>query len=401
MEQKQLDELDETFFGEEFVDDETDSVTIQSAKEGSKTMNSKKSVINTKKKPVAMANKTPVKKAKPETKTAKTAVKHLSKESAPKKMPLAEPGELKIEVVKTPLEKVGPIEISSPINPWSEEKTTAPSSSFFSDASTWKAITGMVIILLLVSVFTQGFNFSGSSSFGSELSQEEAEAKVLAYVNTILQPPYVAKVESSQAVNDLYLVRLSVADQPIDSYITKDGSLFFPQGFDTSKSLEEQTAQNTEASLEVTNTDASVTKEDIPPAETDSAPGEESTDSVDAAAVAEAPSEDVPSEQPAPPLSETDTSVMEIKMTSRKWMFFPQKVTANAGSPIKLTLTPDNSNPTFALPSYTFSIPQLGVEKVISGPTTLELTPETPGSYPFSCSSCEDWRGMNGVLIVQ
>ena len=40
------------------------------------------------------------------------------------------------------------------------------------------------------------------------------------------------EIESSAEENGLYKVSLSVAGQSVDSYITKDGSLFFPQGFE-------------------------------------------------------------------------------------------------------------------------------------------------------------------------
>jgi len=402
MEQKQLDEIDETFFGEEFVDDET-SVTIQSAKDGPKNINSKKNQVTVKKK-VVTPSKAPAKKNKIETKHTKSAGKHFSKEISPK-IEIVEnhsaKNDIKIEPVKSPLERIEPVEISSPVNPWAEEKNTTSNQSLFAETSTWKAITGIVIILLLVSIFTQGFRFYASSSSGSELSLEEAEVKALDYVNTkLLQPPYVAEVEFSQAVEDLYLVRLSVAGQSVDSYITKDGSLFFPQGFDTSKSLEEQAELNApEVSLDVDTNAADKNTVDDTTGPSDVAAD---TNNVEAAVVGDTSSDSVPVEEPfVPAPAETTAKVVEVKMTSKKWIFSPRKVTVDAGSQVKLVITPDNSNPSFALPKYTFSIPQLSISKSVSGPTTIEFTPKAPGSYPFSCGDCEDWRGMNGILVVQ
>jgi protein-disulfide isomerase/plastocyanin len=93
------------------------------------------------------------------------------------------------------------------------------------------------LILLVASVFTNGFGISNEDNT-AQLSLSEAEAKALAYVNeNLLQAPFVAEVESSEDAGTLYKVSLSVAGQTVDSYLTKDGNLFFPQGFETSESL--------------------------------------------------------------------------------------------------------------------------------------------------------------------
>ena len=47
------------------------------------------------------------------------------------------------------------------------------------------------------------------------------------------------------------------------------------------------------------------------------------------------------------------------------------------------------------------SIQELGVEQEISGRTTVEFDARKTGSFEFSCSSCEDWRGMVGTLVVE
>ena len=214
MEQKQLDELDESYF-EEFVDeDPLEDVKISPAKPKKAKKSAKKAPKKEK-----VADKieiTPVKEAEP--------VKELEK-----------------EIPKVEEQKV--VDTAASVDPWESEKVHDPwdddeddGEGFFKEVSTWKAITGIVVVLLIFSVFTQGFQFTeGVSPTGAAINSVDAENKVLAYVNNnLLQPPFVAEVVNSEDVGNLYRVSLTVAGQEVDSYITKDGELFFPQGFDTS-----------------------------------------------------------------------------------------------------------------------------------------------------------------------
>src|SRR3989338_10775012 len=225
MEQKQLDETEESFSGEEFIDDyDNEDIVIEDA------LHSKEA-----------AGK--AKKAKPKKgKENKASAIHTGKKN--------EPEEKKVEEVKKesrmygaeekPIEsKKMPFETAPRIDPWADEKEQESAESDDRNGlknSGWKIITGIAIILLILSILTQGFNFSKGGSSVAALSLQEGEQKALTFVNeNLLQPPYQAQLQSSVEVNGPYKVTLAVAGQVVDSYITKDGALFFPQGFDTSQ----------------------------------------------------------------------------------------------------------------------------------------------------------------------
>lgn len=196
MEQKQLDEIDESFFGEEIIDDDP----IEKSSKTKKTDSNKKSE--------KMADK------KNKDKKEKKTSTHEEKT------------EVKIEPVKETKK-------SDAVDIWGEDEESS-SDGLFSKASTWQALTGILVILLIFSVFTNGFHFSeGGSTEGTTITLAEAEESAINYVNSnLLQAPFTAELESSEELEDVYRLTLTVAGQSIDSFMTKDGELFFPQGFE-------------------------------------------------------------------------------------------------------------------------------------------------------------------------
>ena len=76
-------------------------------------------------------------------------------------------------------------------------------------------------------------------------------------------------------------------------------------------------------------------------------------------------------------------------------------MTVALGSQVKLALVPDTSNPTQSLAEFTFAIPGLGIEKEVTGQTEVVFTADKAGSFEYTCSSCEDFRGMKGTLTVK
>ena len=108
--------------------------------------------------------------------------------------------------------------------------------SMWNEMGTWRFIAIVAALLLVVSIFTNGFGGSGAT-----LSEDEAVQKTLNFVN-LLQPDLGATSSGSEDVGDLYKISLLVSGQQFESYITKDGRLLFPQGYD----LNTPTAQNAE-----------------------------------------------------------------------------------------------------------------------------------------------------------
>ena len=350
MEQKQLDELDESYFGEEFIDDE--EIKIED-----------------------------VKPAKAKT-AKKKAEKKTSKKSTKKEATNAKPIELdSLDNIQPEIDDLPPVEVteitheeplvkqtsaapldtpkSDPIDPWANEEEDE---NLFKETSTWKAITGIAVILLILSVFTGGFHFSGptGAAVADGISLDTAEQKALTYVNDkLLQPPFVATVEKSEDVGTVYKITLNLAGEPIESYMTKDGEFFFPQGFDVDGTTP------TEETVEVT-----------PPVE-------------------EKPVE-VPVEVPAEPTT-------QLSMSYKKWSFSPTKLTVKQGDKVSLTVSADTSNPSFALPGLTLGIPGLGVEQAVEGTGTVEFTADKAGSFELLCASCSGTQAavMKGTLVVE
>lgn len=338
MEQKQLDE---TFEGEEFVDD-LEEIRVEPAHNRAKKGREAKAEAKA-------AESKSAKKAKAE--------KHSERHGAEEKNMESKPG----------------LESKPMVDPWAADQGSEEGTGFFSDASTWKAITGIMLVLLILAVLTQGFRFSGKGGLGSltgaaTVSLQDAEKTAADFVNTnLLRPPFTAEVASSTDAGSLYKVTLSVAGQTVDSYVTKDGKLFFPQGFDTTKSLQEQLTGSSDASVGAEETGSGTGQ--LVEIVADSAP-----DSTGEAAVEE---------------------VSIIPVRAKKWLFQPNTIKVKRGKTVQLSIIPESGF------QFTFALPDFGVGEEINGPTTLEFTADKEGKFPFMCSSCEEFRTMKGTLVVE
>jgi hypothetical protein len=396
MEQKQLDEVEESFFGEEFIDDDLlenseEEVKVEpakAAKEWSKSSNIKAQGS------LDEDKKSSTKKAKV---TKKSTAKEIGKE------PKVEI--LKEDIVKESNKKDNGSNVEekkslssgakNPLDPWKDEEEDV---GLFKEASTWKAITGVVVILLIFSVFTQGFNFSDSSvatgaetvSTGNEISLAEAETKVINYVNNnLLQgAPFLAELYSSKELDSLYQVTVAVAGETVDSYITKDGQLFFPQGFDITVNLEGQ--------LESPDTTAGSTPGVEEVGESKVVEGLEEQEQNLAEVIETKKPETVPEIIEKQPEPQPVMEVLIVPINAKRWFFSPNKVMATKGDILQLNIIPTDLE-------FTFAIPGLGIEQVISGPTKVEFTANKVGSFAFECSDCSGKQksAMIGTLVVE
>mgnify|MGYP003967414105 FL=1 len=197
MEQKQLDEIDESFFGEEIIEDEEPKI--------------KKSKNKSKKSDKMAEKKSKEKKKEEPSKKSEVVIEEPKLEEKKE--------EVKIETIS-----------DEKIDPWADEdKSTG---SLFGQISTWQAVAGILAILLIFSIFTYGFRFSDSEQ-GDAISLSEAEGLALEYINSeLLQAPFVAELKDSEELDNIYRFSLNIGGQTIDSYMTKDGTMLFPQGFE-------------------------------------------------------------------------------------------------------------------------------------------------------------------------
>lgn len=392
MEQKHIDEIDESFLGEEFIDEESPQrPTLVKAH-----AEMKERKIQPKKKA-----KSTLRKAGKEMDISFKAAKSESLKVSPLKVSKPESE----EVLITSAQEQKPQVVT---DPWDEP---AADTGFFKDASTWKAITGIVVVLLVLSIFTQGFKFSAAAQSES-LSLTEAEEKALSFVNNnLLRPPFQAEITTAAEVNDLYKITLSVAGEQVDSYLTKDGKLFFPQGF-----------QVEQGSIAAANAEISA-QPVVPPATGEAAAAEateeegvEVVESGSAEAVQEEESESVgvvqeeraeetePMVEPAPAAEAAAPSVTEATVKAWKWTFSPARVVVQQGDTLRLTIDLRNPpKPEYALEGFTFSVPALGVSQEVSGVTVVEISADKQGTFPFVCSSCEGISAdvMKGELVVE
>lgn len=515
MEQKGLDEIEESFLGEEIIEDEVSFMT--------------------------------------ETKTDKAALK---KKTASKQ------DEVTISSVETVTEpiveevKIEPATKKVDAEPKVESWGKDPVESTGSNA--WAILSGVLVVLLLISVFTQGFSFGDNTGVtsGEEIGLDAAETLVQNYVNTNLLPdPFTAGLVSSEELGDLYKVTLSVNGQEIDSYITKNGELFFPQGLEVENAVDttgtdtnldaveridvsvDDDAMKGDANAPITIVEfsdyecpfcgkfysetyssivenyidtgiAKLVFRDFPLSfhpqaegaaiaaecageqgeyfgmhdklfENQEDLGEELylaaaeelgldvdefttclVDPVIAAEVAADAAEgseygvsgtpaffingelisgaqpyeafvaamdralaDLSVEEVEVEAVEEDTVVVEetevvaeetveevvadevevvasgntvsVEVTAKKWRFTPSEFSISVGDTVELSIVPED------LDDFTFSIDAFGVEELISGETLISFTATQAGSFEYSCSSCEEWRGMTGELIVE
>ena len=92
------------------------------------------------------------------------------------------------------------------------------------------------------------------------LTSQVAGEKAIDYINkNLLSGGVTASLVSAGEENELYKIKLKVQDKEYDSYITKDGSLFFPEGI---KIVEEsqKPAENNSGKTEGTSTCENVNK---------------------------------------------------------------------------------------------------------------------------------------------
>lgn len=537
MEQKQIDELEDSYKGEEFIDEEDfDDILSERQKAKSKRGRPKKAAELKADKNRGLSDNDERESVGESVKV--TPLKEETKISSQKEKKISQKDQIDNS-------SEGPS-----FNPWDDEEEETGSK-----ASTWKVITGILVVLLIISIFTHGFNFSGgvTGAAVADLSLSDAEQKALNYVNTnLLQPPFVAELKGSEDVGSMYKITLSVAGQEINSYLTKDGNLFFPQGFDTAKDLVATANTTTDADVDTVkldisidddavkgNKDAPVTivefsefqcpycgkyfresypkiikkyvdtgkvkyvfrdfpldfhpnaqkaaeaaecageqnkyyemhdylfenqdyleienligyakdlkldtakfndcldskkmeaevKEDLADGKKygvsgtptffingkmlsgaqpysvfekeiktalDAAEGEEDGESLLEEAPPEVEEESI--EEPAgeEPVEEEPaaTQTREFTINAKKWLFSPNELTVTKNDNVKLTIIPSELE-------FTFSLPELNVEKEIAGNTIIEFTASKSGSFEFKCSSCEDWRGMTGTLVVE
>lgn len=107
--------------------------------------------------------------------------------------------------------------------------------SFFKSGKrkSWLVLGAIAIILIVVGLATASTLKKGGEGLakpGKNLSQEEASAKAEQFINDFLMTSgSKATIKEISSEYGLYKVKIDIVTDVVESYLTKDGRLFFPQ----------------------------------------------------------------------------------------------------------------------------------------------------------------------------
>ena len=86
----------------------------------------------------------------------------------------------------------------------------------------WQGLSVLLIVLLVVSVLTNGFKIFHS------LDKNAAKEKTQKFLDVVLAGKGEVKITDLKEDKGLYQVVVNLNGQEFNSYLSKDGSLFFP-----------------------------------------------------------------------------------------------------------------------------------------------------------------------------
>jgi len=109
----------------------------------------------------------------------------------------------------------------------------------------WKIVAVAAVVLLVVSIVTAGFR---SWSFSS---RDTITKNTLSFVNQeLLQGQTAAELKEVATEQGMYKMKIDLNGKELDTYVTKDGSLFFPQGINVKDFAAAGTGSETQAAPE-------------------------------------------------------------------------------------------------------------------------------------------------------
>ena len=115
----------------------------------------------------------------------------------------------------------------------------------------WQLVSGVLGILLVVSVFTSGFGLNKAAKGG--LGAQQAADKAITFINNnMMQPGMKATLKGVEDKGDIYYMQMSIGGKDYESCVTKDGSLLFPTVIDLNAAAE-QTESEDAAKVEKTD----------------------------------------------------------------------------------------------------------------------------------------------------
>lgn len=101
------------------------------------------------------------------------------------------------------------------------------------NSGTFTRVTLPIILIILLGIIGFAtFKEPGSKVGGKSLNQEQAQNVADSFINTYLMNPGTrANIVSISDEYNLYKLNVDIGDDVVESYLSKDGKLFFPQAF--------------------------------------------------------------------------------------------------------------------------------------------------------------------------
>ena len=123
----------------------------------------------------------------------------------------------------------------SPIEEENKEHLTHKHPKRAQKDNLWKIISGVLLILLIISIFTS------TKGSGEELNTQDAGNKAVSFINdNLMQPGTSAKIVDVVDENNLYKIKLDVGGREFESYLTKDGNMLFPSAIDLTEEIKKE-----------------------------------------------------------------------------------------------------------------------------------------------------------------
>jgi hypothetical protein len=107
----------------------------------------------------------------------------------------------------------------------------------------WQYATLVLLVLVVVMFYYKGDATSATGKVTAMdstkvMDKDAAVKKAVNFINTaLLQGQATAKVVSSKQENGLYVLKMTIDGRELESYVTLDGKLLFPQGIDLEQNL--------------------------------------------------------------------------------------------------------------------------------------------------------------------
>jgi hypothetical protein len=127
-----------------------------------------------------------------------------------------------------------------------------------------KGVPAIVIAVVILIVAALLFFFLSDKQDYKEIGIDEAKAKSEDFINNFLMPSgSKATITETSEEYDLYKMKIDIgSESPVESYVSKDGKLFFPQAINMEKTGQE--TANTDSAQNTPATPTDIPKNDKP-----------------------------------------------------------------------------------------------------------------------------------------